>query len=105
MCFFIFPPAVVAAPASTKPQCCSLSRGFHRAVPRFQDESRSDKPSSTYHEHYQAHSAKQDTAAASHEDSASEAADEEAYGANTRSVETTVLCNVIIKHHNVLHSF
>lgn len=74
---------MVAAPASTKPQCCSLSRGFHRAVPRFQDESRSDKPSSTYHEHYQAHSAKQDTAAASHEDSASEAADEEAYGANT----------------------
>lgn len=102
--FFIFPPAVVAAPTPTKPQCCSLTRGFHRAVARFQDESRSDKPSSTYHEHYQAHSAKQDTGTASSEDSAYEAETEETYRANTRSVETTVLRNVRI-NHNVLQSF
>lgn len=100
--FFIFLPAVVAAPTPTKPQCCS--RGFHRAIARFQDESRSDKPSSTYHEHYQAHSVKQDTATASSEDSVYEAETEETYRANTRSVETTVLGNVRIKH-NVLHWF
>lgn len=81
-------PAVVAAPTAIKPQCCSLSRGFHYDIARFQDESRSDKPSSTYHEHYQAHSAKQDSATGSHEGSAYEAETEETYRANTRSVST-----------------
>lgn len=47
---------MVVAPASTNPACSSL-RGFRLAPVRFQDESKSDKPSSstTYHEHYQAH--------------------------------------------------
>ncbi|KAL4004115.1 nuclease HARBI1 [Sarotherodon galilaeus] len=61
--------SVVAAPTTTNPQCGSLRQGFHCAVLRLQDESKSDKPpsstssSTTYHEHYQAHSAEQDAAA------------------------------------------
>ncbi|XP_042267857.1 ubiquinone biosynthesis protein COQ9, mitochondrial isoform X1 [Thunnus albacares] len=78
---------VVSAPAARKPQCSGLRRGFHCAALRLQDESKSDKPSSssstTYHEHYQAHSAEQDTAAASHGDSASDPAAEEAARPNT----------------------
>ncbi|XP_027147675.1 ubiquinone biosynthesis protein COQ9, mitochondrial isoform X1 [Larimichthys crocea] len=72
--------AVVAAPTATTPQCSSLSRGFHRAAPRLQDDFKSDKPppsssSTTFHEHYQAHSAEQDnTATASHEGAAAEQA-------------------------------
>ncbi|KAM9754814.1 ubiquinone biosynthesis protein COQ9, mitochondrial isoform 1-T1 [Menidia menidia] len=65
--------SVVAAPTATGPQSCSLRRGFHCAALRLQDESKSDKPpassSTTYHEHYQAHSAEQDTKAASQHDS------------------------------------
>ncbi|CAG5958358.1 unnamed protein product [Menidia menidia] len=64
--------SVVAAPTATGPQSCSLRRGFHCAALRLQDESKSDKPpassSTTYHEHYQAHSAEQDTEAASQHD-------------------------------------
>ncbi|KAM9352672.1 ubiquinone biosynthesis protein COQ9, mitochondrial [Symphorus nematophorus] len=84
--------SVVAAPTATNPQCISLRRGFHRAVQRLQDESKSDKPpssssssSTTYHEHYQAHSAEQDTAsaAASQEDSTPDPAAEEASRPNT----------------------
>ncbi|XP_038561802.1 ubiquinone biosynthesis protein COQ9, mitochondrial [Micropterus salmoides] len=55
--------SVVAVPTTSNPQCCSLRRDFHRAL-RLQEESKSDKPSSsstTYHEHYTAHSAEQDT--------------------------------------------
>lgn len=80
--------AVVAAPTATTPQCSSLSRGFHRAAPRLQDDFKSDKPppsssSTTFHEHYQAHSAEQDnTATASHEGAAAE----QASRPNTRSV-------------------
>ncbi|XP_040894137.1 ubiquinone biosynthesis protein COQ9, mitochondrial [Toxotes jaculatrix] len=63
--------SVVAAPTTTNPQCGGLRRGFHRAALRLQDESKSDKPpsssSTTYHEHYQAHSTEQDTATASEE--------------------------------------
>ncbi|KAM7396313.1 hypothetical protein PAMP_019362 [Pampus punctatissimus] len=65
--------SVVAAPAATNSNCSSLRRGFHCAALRLQDESKSNKPSSssstTYHEHYQAHSAEQDTASASEGDS------------------------------------
>ncbi|XP_071391542.1 ubiquinone biosynthesis protein COQ9, mitochondrial [Centroberyx affinis] len=76
--------SVVAAPTATNPQCSSLRRGFHRAAVRLQDESKSDKPpssSTNYHEHYQAHSAEQDSA--SQEASASDPAAEEASRANT----------------------
>ncbi|XP_042351680.1 ubiquinone biosynthesis protein COQ9, mitochondrial [Plectropomus leopardus] len=77
--------SVVAAPTAVKPQCSSLSRGFHRAALRLQDESKSDKPpsssSTTYHEHYQAHSTEQD--ATSQEESASDPAAEEAARPNT----------------------
>nr|XP_046250084.1 ubiquinone biosynthesis protein COQ9, mitochondrial [Scatophagus argus] len=70
--------SVVAAPAATNLQCSRLTRSFHRAAPRLQDDFKSDKPpsssSTTYHEHYQAHSAKQDTAEASQEDPTSEEA-------------------------------
>ncbi|XP_031141356.1 ubiquinone biosynthesis protein COQ9, mitochondrial [Sander lucioperca] len=79
--------SVVAAPAATKPQCSSLSRSFHRATLRLQDDSKSDKPpsssSTTYHEHYQAHSAEQDTAAAAQEDSTSDPAADQASRPNT----------------------
>ncbi|KAM7414060.1 hypothetical protein PAMA_019059 [Pampus argenteus] len=79
--------SVVAAPAATNPHCSGLRRGFHCAALRLQDESKSSKPSSssstTYHEHYQAHSAEQDTASASEGDSASDPVAEEAARANT----------------------
>ncbi|XP_037306715.2 ubiquinone biosynthesis protein COQ9, mitochondrial [Pungitius pungitius] len=54
---------VVAAPTALNPQRGTLSRSFHRAALRLQDESKSDKPpsssssSSTHHEHYQGHRA------------------------------------------------
>nr|XP_033490688.1 ubiquinone biosynthesis protein COQ9, mitochondrial [Epinephelus lanceolatus] len=81
--------SVVAAPTAAKPQRSSLSRGFHRAALRLQDESKSDKPpssssssssssSTTYNEHYQAHSAEQEPAAASQEGSPDPAAEEAA---------------------------
>lgn len=73
--------SVVAAPTTTNPQCGSLRRGFHCAGLRLQDESKSDKPPSsttTYHEHYQAHSAEQDTAA-----SASDPAADQSTNPNT----------------------
>ncbi|XP_071767352.1 ubiquinone biosynthesis protein COQ9, mitochondrial [Centroberyx gerrardi] len=77
--------SVVAAPTATNPQCSSLRQGFHRAAVRLQDESKSDKPpsssSTNYHEHYQAHSAEQDSA--SQEALASDPAAEEASRANT----------------------
>ncbi|XP_074487735.1 ubiquinone biosynthesis protein COQ9, mitochondrial isoform X1 [Sebastes fasciatus] len=73
---------VVTAPTATNPQCGSLTRGFHRAALRLQDESKSDKPppssSTTYHEHYQAHPAEQDT-----QDSTSNPEAEEAARPNT----------------------
>ncbi|CAL8262630.1 unnamed protein product [Merluccius merluccius] len=59
--------SVLAAPATTHPQCASLRRGFHCAAVRLQDESKHDKTSSTSssstssHAHY--HS-EQDTAEA-----------------------------------------
>uniref|UniRef100_A0A1A8JEG7 Ubiquinone biosynthesis protein n=1 Tax=Nothobranchius kuhntae TaxID=321403 RepID=A0A1A8JEG7_NOTKU len=63
----------VAAPAAANPQHRSLSRGFHCAALKLQDESKSDKstsfassPSSsstTYQEHSQTHSADQNTEA------------------------------------------
>uniref|UniRef100_A0A1A8CP93 Ubiquinone biosynthesis protein n=1 Tax=Nothobranchius kadleci TaxID=1051664 RepID=A0A1A8CP93_NOTKA len=63
----------VAAPTATNPQHRSLSRGFHCAALKLQDESKSDKstsfassPSSsstTYQEHSQTHSADQNTEA------------------------------------------
>lgn len=69
---------VVAAPTLTHTP--TLSRGFHRAALRLQDESKSDKPpsssSKTYHEHYQAHPAEP-------EDPTSEPAAGEAPGSNT----------------------
>ncbi|CAN9499501.1 unnamed protein product [Ophioblennius macclurei] len=58
--------------AAPRPPCASLTRAFHRATPRLNDESKTENPassssassssstSSTYHEHYQAHSADQD---------------------------------------------
>lgn len=79
---------MVAAPTTTNPQCGSLRRGFHCAGLRLQDESKSDKPPSsttTYHEHYQAHSAEQDTAA-----SASDPAADQSTNPNTRSVIVTL---------------
>ncbi|XP_008295028.1 ubiquinone biosynthesis protein COQ9, mitochondrial [Stegastes partitus] len=80
--------SVVAAPTAANPQCPGLSRGFHRAALRLQDESKSDKPpssssSTTYHEHYQAHSAEHDTAEASQHDSASDPAAEQPERPNT----------------------
>lgn len=84
------PAVVVAAPTATKPRCSSLRRGFHCATLRLQDESKSDKPpsssSTSYHDHYQTQSDKQDTAAASQEDLTSDPAAEEASRPNTRSV-------------------
>ncbi|KAK1874990.1 Ubiquinone biosynthesis protein COQ9 mitochondrial [Dissostichus eleginoides] len=80
--------SVVSAPAA-QPPCSSLTRGFHRAALRLQDESKADKPpssspsSTTYHEHYRAHSAEQEAAGAPQEHSASEPADEEASRPNT----------------------
>lgn len=80
--------SVVSAPAA-QPPCSSLARGFHRAALRLQDESKADKPpssspsSTTYHEHYQAHSAEQEAAGAPQEHSASEPAVEEASRPNT----------------------
>uniref|UniRef100_A0A1A8HLF9 Ubiquinone biosynthesis protein n=1 Tax=Nothobranchius korthausae TaxID=1143690 RepID=A0A1A8HLF9_9TELE len=65
--------SAVAAPTATNPRHSSLSRGFHRAALKLQDESKSDKstsfassPSSsstTYQEHSQTHSADQNTEA------------------------------------------
>ncbi|KAF7646611.1 hypothetical protein LDENG_00184810 [Lucifuga dentata] len=80
--------AVVAAPTAVNPQCIGLRRGFRCAALRLQDESKSDKPSSSststsYREHYQAHSAEQETASVSQEASASDPAAEEASTANT----------------------
>ncbi|KAK5868016.1 hypothetical protein PBY51_012463 [Eleginops maclovinus] len=78
--------SVGAAPAAAQPLCCSLTRGFHRAALRLQDESKSEKPpssSTTYHEHYQAHSAEQEAAGAPQEHSATEPAAEEASRPNT----------------------
>ncbi|XP_041851922.1 ubiquinone biosynthesis protein COQ9, mitochondrial [Melanotaenia boesemani] len=58
--------SVVAAP--TNHRCSSLRQGFHSAVLRLQDESKSDRPpssssssssSTSYHEHYRAHAADQ----------------------------------------------
>lgn len=66
---------MVAAPTATSPPCGSLGRGFHCAALRLQDESKSDKPpssSTTYHEHYQAHSAEQDAAGVSGSDPAAD---------------------------------
>ncbi|XP_053174814.1 ubiquinone biosynthesis protein COQ9, mitochondrial [Scomber japonicus] len=80
---------VVTSPAATNPQCSGLRRGFHCAALRLQDESKSDKPSSsssstTYHEHYRAHSAEQDTTAeASQGQSASDPEVEEGARPNT----------------------
>ncbi|XP_034060996.1 ubiquinone biosynthesis protein COQ9, mitochondrial [Gymnodraco acuticeps] len=71
--------SVVSAPAA-QPPCSSLTRGFHRAALRLQDESKADKPpssspsSTTYHEHYRAHSAEQEAAGAPQEHSAAEEA-------------------------------
>lgn len=83
---------MVAAPTATNPQCGSLRRGFHCAGLRLQDESKSDKPpsSTTYHEHYQARSAEQDTAA-----SASDPAADQSTDPNTRSVIVTLVTSVI----------
>ncbi|KAM7002554.1 ubiquinone biosynthesis protein COQ9, mitochondrial [Tautogolabrus adspersus] len=79
--------SVVSAPPAANPQCSSLTRGFHCAALRLQDESKSDKPpsssSTTHHEHYQAHSAEQDTAAASQDASTSDPVAEEASRPNT----------------------
>ncbi|XP_033988561.1 ubiquinone biosynthesis protein COQ9, mitochondrial [Trematomus bernacchii] len=80
--------SVVSAPAA-QPPCSSLTRGFHRAALRLQDESKADKPpssspsSTTYHEHYRAHSAEQEAAGAPQEHSASEPAAKEASRPNT----------------------
>ncbi|XP_067359136.1 ubiquinone biosynthesis protein COQ9, mitochondrial isoform X2 [Channa argus] len=75
----------VAAPTATNPQR-SLRRGFQCVALRLQGESKSDKPpssSSTYHEHYKAHTAEQDTAAASQGDSTSDPGAGEASKPNT----------------------
>ncbi|KAM9375751.1 ubiquinone biosynthesis protein COQ9, mitochondrial isoform 2-T2 [Pholidichthys leucotaenia] len=67
---------VAAQPAVAHLQCSTLRRGFHCAALRLQDESKSDRPlsssSTSYHKHYQAHSAEQDPAAASQQQSASD---------------------------------
>ncbi|XP_029993218.1 ubiquinone biosynthesis protein COQ9, mitochondrial [Sphaeramia orbicularis] len=72
--------SVVAPPVAQTRHCCSLRRGFHCSALRHQDESKTDTPSSSssssYHEHYQAHSAEQDH-------SASDPAAEEASRPNT----------------------
>ncbi|KAG7523348.1 hypothetical protein JOB18_044602 [Solea senegalensis] len=77
----------LVAPTATSPRCRSLSRGFHCAALRLQDESKSDKPpsssSTNYHEHYQAHPTDQDTTAASQGDSADYLAADEAFKTNT----------------------
>lgn len=77
--------AVVAAPTSTTHHNVCLRRGFHCAAARLKDESKSD--TSGYREHYQTHSAKQDTAAASQDDSTSFTSAEEAARPNTRLVK------------------
>ncbi|KAK2841699.1 hypothetical protein Q5P01_011899 [Channa striata] len=78
--------SAVAAPTATNPQS-SLRRGFHCAALRLQDESKSDKPlassSSTYHEHYQAHVAEQDTATAAQGGATSDPGAAEASRPNT----------------------
>ncbi|XP_012677763.1 ubiquinone biosynthesis protein COQ9, mitochondrial [Clupea harengus] len=52
----------VAVQRAASPQCSSVRRGFHRAaLLRVHDDSKN--PSSTHHEHYQAHSSAQDTSA------------------------------------------
>ncbi|XP_060932090.1 ubiquinone biosynthesis protein COQ9, mitochondrial [Limanda limanda] len=77
----------VAIPPATHLQCSSLRRGFQSSLLRLQDESKSDRPpapsSTTYHEHYQAHSSEQDPTAASQEGSAAEPEAEEASRSNT----------------------
>ncbi|XP_019933956.2 ubiquinone biosynthesis protein COQ9, mitochondrial isoform X3 [Paralichthys olivaceus] len=77
----------LAAPPATNPQCSSLRRGFQCSMLRLQDESKSDRPpdssSTTYHEHYQAHSTEQDTTTASHGASAAEPEAEDAPRPNT----------------------
>lgn len=82
------PPSAVAAPATSTPRCSSLTQGFHSTALRLQDESKSDKSSSSsstsYHEHYQAHPADQDTTAASHGASADDPSTADASRANTR---------------------
>ncbi|XP_028304586.1 ubiquinone biosynthesis protein COQ9, mitochondrial isoform X2 [Gouania willdenowi] len=75
--------SVLSAPAPPSPQCTNLNRGFHRAVLRLQDDSKSEKSSHTSsprHEHYQASSSQHDTATASQYDSASDPAAEEEEG-------------------------
>ncbi|XP_059191404.1 ubiquinone biosynthesis protein COQ9, mitochondrial [Centropristis striata] len=77
--------AVVSAQTAPKPQCSSLTRGFHSAALRLQDETKSDKPpssSTTFHEHYQANSAEHE-APPSQEDSTSGPKAEEASRPNT----------------------
>ena len=90
----MIPCPVVVAPTAKNLQCASQRRGFHCAALRLQDQSKSDKPpsssSTTYHQHYQAHSTEQDTAAASQGDPASEPAADEASRPNTRRVDTNV---------------
>ncbi|XP_068169093.1 ubiquinone biosynthesis protein COQ9, mitochondrial isoform X2 [Antennarius striatus] len=74
---------VLSVPAATTPQCSSLRRGFHRPALRLQDNSKSDKPTSssstTYHEHYQADSVKQDTEAPAQEGPTAEEASDTSY--------------------------
>ncbi|XP_075996844.1 ubiquinone biosynthesis protein COQ9, mitochondrial [Genypterus blacodes] len=75
---------VVAGPV----QAVGPRRALHRAAPRLQDESKSDKPapsssSASYHEHYQAHAEEQEAPAAPQEAMASDPAAEEAAGLNT----------------------
>uniref|UniRef100_A0A3B4TE28 Ubiquinone biosynthesis protein n=1 Tax=Seriola dumerili TaxID=41447 RepID=A0A3B4TE28_SERDU len=65
--------------SATTPQSSSLRRGFHCAALRLQDESKSDKPpssSTTYHEHYRAHTTEQHTTAASYQDQSGEQGEE-----------------------------
>lgn len=79
--------SAVGAPAAVTPQCSALRRGFHCAALRLQDESKTDKPSSSsntaYHEHYQAHSAEHDAAAGAQADAAADPSADEAARPNT----------------------
>uniref|UniRef100_A0A3Q3WWJ6 Ubiquinone biosynthesis protein n=1 Tax=Mola mola TaxID=94237 RepID=A0A3Q3WWJ6_MOLML len=83
----IFSSAAVAAPTATVPQCVSRRQGFRSATTRLRDGNSSVEPpsssSTTYHDHYQAHSAKQDTAVVSEEDSTSDPQAGEASRPNT----------------------
>lgn len=80
-CYISLPSVSVAVQTAASPQCSSVRRGLHcAALLRHQDDPKnpSSSSSTTYHEHYQAHSSAQDTSASASADEGTSASTHEA---------------------------